>query len=344
MKKRKLPYLAVGLFLLAGLGIIGWMIISFGGSSGKVKDSTTVMVEFSDASGIIKGGIVRLAGANVGEVISAPTLNERNKVDVEIAIKSDLKLPRNAQFKIVSLSMLGDKAIYILYPEENASTELYQDGDYTQGISPKGLDQLQAQAEDITKKMSGVLDRSDATFAQLSGAINEYKTIAESLNTSMERFNNSILSEKNLESMEDTITNLNTTSTEIVAFSKSLAPVTEDTKLLIAEFLSVAEKTNSLVATTNGQIQELEPAIKLLPETIQTYKETGESFKTVSKTLEGALTNNDGLVGALTGDSEIKNDAKTFVKNLKNNGILGYKDNMDTEIDDPRDRYRGLRR
>jgi len=60
---------SVGLFLLAGLSIVGWMILSFGGSN-KVKDAINLTVQFEDASGIIEGGIVRLAGAHIGEVVS----------------------------------------------------------------------------------------------------------------------------------------------------------------------------------------------------------------------------------------------------------------------------------
>ena len=49
-----------------------------------------------------------------------------------------------------------------------------------------------------------------------------------------------------------------------------------------------------------------------------------------------------GALGALVADEELKGDMKDFVRNLKENGILRYKDKESS--DDPRDRFRGRRR
>jgi len=340
---------SVGLFLLAGLSIVGWMILSFGGSN-KVKDAINLTVQFEDASGIIEGGIVRLAGAHVGEVVSAPRLNENYQVEVDIAIREDLKIPSNAKFKITSLSLLGDKAIYIIYPEK-AATTLIKDGDHMQGISPKGLDKLQEQAEELTAKVNEVLVKTDSTFSEVSDAISEYKLVAKELNISIDRLNESVFSEESLAKLDGTVDNLNTTSAEINEFAKTLRPLSADTKIALSRFMSVAEKTNQLVenadklmVTTNEQMIALRPAINELPSTLKTYRETGKSLQSLTKKLDGAVGNKDSLVGVLTSDSEIKNDAETFVKNLKDNGILGYKDNSDPNSEDPRDRYRGVRR
>ena len=342
MKKRKLPLLPVGLFLLAGLTILGWMLIKYGGTT-KIKDSMNVTVEFSDASGIIEGGIVRLAGANVGYVTVPPVLNEDLKVDVGLAIRPDIEIPRNAIFKIVSLSMLGDKAIYIVYPT-SPSNEKIKDGDYIKGVSPKGLDELQAEAEQLTHKVGLVLERTDATFSQISDTLTEYRGTAEQLNTSLARLNNTILSQEALKGMEETLTSLGRTSNEIEVFSKSLSPIAAETRLTVTEFMKVATETNKLVASTNKRVEELSPSLKKLPDTLDTYAETGKILQEVGVSLKKAISSEDSLVGALTQDGEIKSDAKTFVKNLKNNGILGYKDNTDSTQDDPRDRYRGVRR
>ena len=339
---------SVGLFLLVGLAIVGWMIISFG-QGNKVSDAKVVTVEFTDASGIIEGGIVRLAGANVGEVVNAPRLNSNHLVEVDIAIRKDLKIPTNARFKITPLSLLGDKAIYIYYPE-TPSRDYIESGDVIRGISPRGLEQLQTQAEELTQKMNMVLEKSDAAFEDVKSAIKDYQVLAQELNISIKRLNNSVLSEDSLVEFNDTLSNLNTTSEVIGEFSTSLKPLVGDTKIAITKVLAVADKADNVVAsaeelmqTTNTQIASLAPAIEKLPETLDIYNETGKSLKKVSVSIEKALNNEDSLVSTLTADSEINDDAKSFVKNLKNNGILGYKDSQNA-AEDPRDRYRGLRR
>ena len=342
MKKRKLPLFVVGCFLLLGLAILGWMLIKYGGSN-KIKNSIEVTAEFSDASGIIEGGVVRLAGANVGYIASPPVLNENLLVDVKLALRSDLQIPKNAVFKIISLSMLGDKAIYIMHPK-TPSKDTIKNGDRVIGVSPRGLDELQAEAEELTHKVGTVLEKTDKTFSEISSTLTEYKTTAEKLNVSLTRLNNSILSEESLGGVEKTLANLESSSSEIEAFSKSLAPIATETRLTVTEFMKVANETNKLVVSTNERINELSPAIKKLPETIDTYAETGKTLQDVGKTLKSAISSENSLVGALTQDGEMKSDAQTFVKNLKNNGILGYKDNSDPDKNDPRDRYRGIRR
>ena len=52
---------------------------------------------------------------------------------------------------------------------------------------------------------------------------------------------------------------------------------------------------------------------------------------------------NKGALSALVSDKELKTDMKDFVRNLKKNGVLRYKDEEEKE-DDPRERFRGRRR
>ena len=51
----------------------------------------------------------------------------------------------------------------------------------------------------------------------------------------------------------------------------------------------------------------------------------------------------DGLLGTLAYDREVSDDAKAFVRNLKQQGILRYRDKEVPE-EDPRSRFRGRRR
>ena len=341
MKKKKSPLLSVSLFLLAGFGILGWMLLSYGASD-KAHEGINVTVEFSDASGIIEGGLVRLSGANVGYVSAPPPLNERLRVNVPLSIRDDINIPANATFKIVPLSMLGDKAIYIVHPDEPVAERL-KSGTHFIGNSPKGLDSLQQEAETLTIQVKEILAKSDATFEIVNHTLAKYAETADHLNTSLARLNNSILSEESLAGINATIANLDSATQEVEKFSKSLAPMAAETRLTLSQFTDTATKTNKLVSTASDRMDELAPVLKTLPETLDTYSKLGKTYTEVGQTLQSAISSDDSLVGALTSDSEMKQDAKSFVKNLKNNGILGYKDNATNE-EDPRDRYRGVRR
>ena len=51
----------------------------------------------------------------------------------------------------------------------------------------------------------------------------------------------------------------------------------------------------------------------------------------------------EGLLGTLAYDREVTDDAKVFIRNLRQQGILRYRD-KETPEEDPRNRFRGRRR
>ncbi len=341
-KKRKVPLFAVGVFLLTGLSVLGWMILKYGGTN-EIQEGYSINVEFDDASGIIEGGIVRIAGANVGVINSAPTLTDAHKIIVPITIREDLKLPTNTRFEITSLSLLGDKAIYLKVPKNPAQTFI-KDGAFVQGISPKGLGEVQ--------------DRTEVLLKKTSSALEEYKEVAEKLNITLNRLNNSILEDDKLEDIGITVENLKEASQSFKELTNGLHPLADEARLTMAEFRKTAKGANNTMTgvsktlevtedtvlearatfqKVNNSIGKLDPTLNALPETLKTYDRVGKS-------LEKSFNSEDSLLSTVTQDKEVKNDAKTFVKNLRTNGILGYKDDSDPNKDDPRDRYRGMRR
>ena len=340
--KRKLPVLPVGLFLLFGGIALGYMIIKYGGSS-KAIEGYTINVVFDDASGIIKGGVVRLSGTDVGFVSDDPMLNSANKVSVPITLEETLSIPSNSTIKIVSLSLLGDKAIFIQIPQEQSSTQL-KEGDSLFGKSPKGFEQLQNQAENLTTDLTEVLDKTKVSLDALDTALNKYSIVADQLNESLDRINTSILTDETIADVKRTISNVKNASESFEEVAVSLKPLAEDLKPLakdtrqtLAEFKQVASTTNDTVKKLDEKIDKLDPVINALPKTLDTYTKIGES-------LDQAINSDNNLLSAVTRDKEVKDDAKSFVKNLRTNGILGYKDDSDPDADDPRDRYRGSRR
>ncbi len=66
--------LRVGLFMLVGLAIIGYMVVVLGRFGNGVKPSYTLTVELPNASGLLKNSKVLLSGAQVGSVVDGPNL------------------------------------------------------------------------------------------------------------------------------------------------------------------------------------------------------------------------------------------------------------------------------
>lgn len=333
--KRKVPVLSVGLFLLIGLSLLGWMIVVYGGGD-DVQKGYTVTVEFEDASGIINGGLVRIAGAHIGQVTAEPVLNENNRVDVEVTIKESAKLPVDTEFEIVALSLLGDKAIYLKVPEDQKPPYL-KDGDRIMGVSPKGLDAVQNKVEALTDQINIIVGKTDSTFDNLNSTLLEYREVAQTLNTTLKKIEGDLLTDQTIEDLKISLSNIRNTSSSLEEFSHELKPIATETKIALQDFRKVTTNSNEAITKINERIDLIDPVLEALPQTIQTYDKVGVA-------LEKSLSNEGGLLHTITDDKELDKDAKTFVKNLRVNGILGYKDNSNPEADDPRDRYRGVRR
>lgn len=328
----------VGLFLLIGLGILGSLIIKYG-SGNKISEGYEITVIFDDASGIIEGGLVRLAGVNIGHVSRRPELNNQRKINVPIVIKETIDIPDNAQFEITPLSMLGDKAIYVRVPEQESSTFI-KSGDVLMGSKAKGLESIQEDAAKITQNLNSLMQKTEVTMQKVNLALDEYSAIGMKLNSSITNLNTSILSKESTDSLSVSLSNIEEITSELKSFTKDLQPLSAQTNKTLTSIEKTSDATQRTVNNIDKQIVLLEPSLQKLPDTL-------DSFSSVAKTLDTTvqdISGGDGLVSALTKDKEVKTDAKTFIKNLKNNGILGYKNDSDPEANDPRDRYRGMRR
>ena len=60
--------LKVGVFVFIGLAMIGALVVQFGRLGEGLKTYYTVTIRFADASGLLKGSDVLLAGARIGKV------------------------------------------------------------------------------------------------------------------------------------------------------------------------------------------------------------------------------------------------------------------------------------
>ena len=73
-------------------------------------------VAFADVAGLLKGANVYYMGVKVGRITTLEP--HENLVDVKIHVaESDTKLPANGRYKIMSLGIIGEKAVEIFPPK-----------------------------------------------------------------------------------------------------------------------------------------------------------------------------------------------------------------------------------
>src|SRR5437773_10799571 len=98
--------------------MLGALVVQFGRLGEGFRTYYPLTVRFSDASGLLKGSDVLLAGARIGKVSGGPRMvREGQGVDVPLKIYDYIKIPEVSKFTVGSSGLLGDRfVIVVLHP------------------------------------------------------------------------------------------------------------------------------------------------------------------------------------------------------------------------------------
>ncbi len=145
----------VGLFVLIGIILIAVMTLSFSRLGEGLRENYLIVVEFENASGLLKDSNVLFNGARIGWVSSIPTitndpvaLQKATGVRVELQIYSDVGIPSESQFQVGSSGLLGDRFVDVIPPSE-VSGELLEAGTTVAGSRQAGIDDLTREGTDL---------------------------------------------------------------------------------------------------------------------------------------------------------------------------------------------------
>jgi len=321
----------VGVFMLIGLSLLGAIILLFGKIGSFFRESYEIKVNFTEAAGVIKGSTVRFRGAKIGEVAAKPLLIGEEQIQVVLAINEDHRIEKGSIFRIETASLLGDKAVVVIPPK--VPTQAYiEAGALLQGGGPGGLDRLQNEAEGIATETREVMKEAKDALIKIKGSIDQISEVAAQLTTTLEKVNTQVLSGENLERVSGTLGNLEEATASFVKLGADLGPVVGDFRETIGEIRGTNEAVQSAV-------KRIDPALAKVPDVMAAVERTVEAARRALEKVQ----EKKGALGALVSDEELKGDMKDFVRNLKEKGILRYKDE-EADEEDPRDRFRGRRR
>lgn len=345
--KEKRPETLVGLFVLIGMLALGALIVQFGSFEGNA-DTYSVEIEFKDASGILKGSEVRMGGAKIGSVSKTPELTDDLTVVVELSLDNRVKVYRNSEFMVKSISFIGDTMIEVVPPKVRLADAVLTDGASVRGSNSGGLAGLQSDAESIAKDARKLMADARKAMLKFDDALDEVGTVASQLSETLEKVNQGVLGEENLGNFQKSLENLEAATQGFKDLGDGLQPSAKELRAAIASVKSAADSADATFAVVQTEVKRLEPAIDELPGTLQEFRKlavkVGEFVDNTDSTING-LSEGDGLLGTLTSDEEVSSDAKVFIKNLKKHGVLGYKDDSTYDERDPKaSRYRGERR
>jgi len=198
--KRKYLDFYLGLFVLAALAAIGYMILKFGGmSTGNRYD---LIVQFDFIGGLTKGAPVYHAGVECGKVkeiihwgkaVEGRPDIPREKVKVIMSIDRNINLWEEDKVKIEVSSLLGEKVVEIVpaaieegpkpiqaFPKEKSAGKLYpavalgtnpvELADQLRGVlGPLGQEETQWHIANILRSFSDSIPLLLANIEQLTG-------------------------------------------------------------------------------------------------------------------------------------------------------------------------------
>jgi len=292
----------VGLFLLLGFAFIAVMVVQFGRVGQGFAKYYEITVEFPNASGLVNGADVLLAGSRIGHVAGRPflLLADAFTVGVKLKIQGDVKIPRTARFVINQSGLLGDVFVDVIPPPKFDPNDVAQPGEMIAGSNKPGLDDLQQKGGVVLEKLVAELD--------------EIRTLTANLNTNL-------LGPENMKNFSATLENLKTTSANLTAATEKLDPI-------FTKADEAVESTKSTMAHADKAAAEFEKTVsdfrKVAENANKTLLSARAMVDTGTKVLQKA-DRGDGALGVLLADKETAENLRALIANMRRSGPVFYK-------------------
>ena len=219
----------VGIFVFVGLAMIGALLVQFGRLGEGMKTYYALTVRFDNASGLLKGSDVLLAGARIGKVAAGPRLvREGGGVAVPLKIYDYVKVPEGTKFAVGSSGLLGDRFVVVTPPTGPAKAYLPPNA-YIDGTRETGIDDLTKQGGALVTDLRGTVQKIDTT---------------------VERLNQDTLSKQNMENLKASMEHLNQATSALAESSKKLDGVMDQADSTMASAKKAADTLQNAIGDT----------------------------------------------------------------------------------------------
>jgi phospholipid/cholesterol/gamma-HCH transport system substrate-binding protein len=250
--------LKVGAFVIVGLAVLAGLLVQFGRLGEGFQDYYQLLVKFPDASGLLKGSDVLLAGAKIGHVSGGPRLAESGQgVEVPLRIFGFVKIPAGSRFTVGSSGLLGDRFVAVTAPQR-ITQDFVPKNSVIEGTRETGID-------DLTKQGGALVE--------------DLRNAVQNVNNMITKLNEEALSQTNLDNIKAAVENLNTVTTSL---STSIAKVD-----------GVLDKASGAMDSTKKAADDLPAAIADARKTIQAATDLIQKASTGKGALATLLSNQE---------------------------------------------------
>jgi len=305
--------LKVGLFVFIGLVLIAVMAVQFGRVGQGLSEFYTLTVKFPNANGIIKNADVQLAGAKIGIVAADPqaVAGQIGYVSVKMQIRKDIKLPVGSYFQINSSGMMGDKFVEITpsgkfkYDTSNPKDDrpLFDPAKPEMVIGPD--DKL---AGYQVPGLSDLTSKGDKNMEKLGATLDELKE-------TLEKIQSGVLNDQNMGNLKDSFASLKTTTDNIAKASTKIDSIVTGAQSAVDSAKDTFTEAKQAITTINTAAVDVRAAIGDVRGVVQ-------SGQSVLKSAQ----NGKGTLPMLLGNSEVSENLRALIANIRKHGILFYRD------------------
>ena len=312
--------LTAGLFVLVGLVLLGALIFNFGGLRHRLREPYKIYANFLDAQNLIKGAPVKRAGATIGLVSTSPKLVDGLKgVQVTLDIYPEFQIPVGSPLRIASVGLIGDSLLEVGQPPQEMLTgEYIKPGSVIQGL---GSIDLTATANRIADEIMVVVSDVRRSLTDLSKTLN--------------KLNDGVLSEDNVRNFSGGLMELRESIHKIdfdVLGDGNIAQIKDALESFsgaMAKMNAASAKVDGIVTKADTTMKKIDSAMDSLGPTLKGTQSVTASLKDTSVAMQGLLKDartGDGLLNALLNDPALRKDFTALISNLKQRGVLWYKD------------------
>lgn len=275
------------------LGIVAILMFVFGYNymkgTGIFSSTRIIKAEYDNVQGLTPASYVQIQGFNVGAVKAISLSKDHpGKVVVEMNVNKDIAIPVDSKVMIVSLDLLGSKAVSIV---KGSSTTMAKDNQMLTGAIELGT--------------------FEALGASVGPAIENVNQVLNTLDTTVHNINN-ILDPATQSNLKASIANLNTTMNELNQFAAELNAQRGKITSTLNNLSSFSTNLNN----NNGKINKILENADITTNNLSkvNFEQTVNELKKTLADLQTTINKVNNGNGTL---AKLMNDDKLY-KNLKN--------------------------
>jgi len=221
MKKDNINYLMVGLFVLAAVLLLFFMLFKI---TGLQSDADDYFVIFKNVTGIKNGSAVTYGGYQIGRIEDIEPVFDDGKTNyrIQLKIKSEWRIPEDSVAEVVMPGVISDKQIEIT---EGGADRALQPGGI---ISSKESVDLMGLASTLSNEVGGLV----------AGVSNDISSLLSKLNKSADQISK-ILSDKNRMRIESMFKNTDEATAHLAKLSKGFDRVNNQLDMILTKSLSI---------------------------------------------------------------------------------------------------------